>query len=139
AAFLSPRPRHFAEATAARSVTRTSSSVRRRSMILPGSTVIFANLVVLFDTDDLRRPLNVPVPHHGFERHTDSRFRRGVRDQDKRYGFAAAIGGFPLARLFLQDAFERNSLLGHARGDCGRSAGPINNIKTDVVAALVRN
>src|SRR4051794_31816524 len=40
AAFSLPRPRRRAEATAARSVTRTSSSVRMRSMTLPGSTVM---------------------------------------------------------------------------------------------------
>src|SRR3954463_13292184 len=42
AAFSLPWPRRRAEATAARSVTRTSSSVRMRSMILPGSTVMAA-------------------------------------------------------------------------------------------------
>src|SRR5438094_164739 len=164
AAFSWPWPRSRAADTAARSVTRTISSVRMRSSNSCGGTEIWVDIslllkvpgrtawsaptipnranrcsaLVLFDPDHLRPAVDDLVMLHGGKRAAHGILMRGIGDQDDRHwrGLRRA-GGIDTVGMPLHDRFKRNLLLGKVRRDLGRGAGDVARHQADVVAALV--
>src|SRR5262245_34727399 len=153
AAFSWPWPRSRAADTAARSVTRTISSVRMRSSNSCGGTEICVDIsntpqsprrsvrsaplilrrakrcsaLVLLDPDHLRPAADDLVLLHGGERPIHGILMGGVGDQDdrnRRTVLRGARGVHPFG-VTLHDRFQRNLLLGKPRRDGCSCAGEI--------------
>src|SRR5215468_4422592 len=164
AAFSWPWPRSRAADTAARSVTRTISSVRMRSSNSCGGTEICVDILltpqsprdlaartnnsrahetllralVLLDPYHLRLSADDLVALHGVQRAAHGVFMRGIGDQDDRHWrrFRCARGVDAL-RVLLHDRFQGNLRLGEVGRDFGRSTGDVARHQANVVAALV--
>src|SRR5436305_3748591 len=139
AAFSSPRPRRRADDTAARSVTRTSSSVRMRSMIFSSwmtrSATLLSEFLLPFDANDLRLLGDGAVGDNRLDRLAHELFGRRISDQDDRHRTSRPRPGAGIA--LLHDAFERNLPFRHALGDRRDRAGLIDCREADVIAALM--
>src|SRR5215470_16835216 len=159
AAFSLPRPVNRAADTAARSVTRTISSVRTRSkamsawmliddvrpsllMLSPSRAPGLAGTVSVFlDPDDLRLARDHLVAADRGERFVHCILGGGVSDQDDRNRLAGAprcVAALrPPVAMPLHDRFQRDVLLGEPLGDGGGGARLIHSKKADVVAAFM--
>src|SRR6201994_270393 len=156
AAFSLPWPRSRAADTAARSVTRTSSSVRMRSSNSCGGTEIWVDIGVLLKSSWRRairldrasilldpyhlRPANDHLVFlHGGERPMHGIFMRGVGDQDDRHrrSIFCRAPDVRAVGMALHDRFQRNLLLGKPCGDGGCRAGEVARHQADVIAAFM--
>src|SRR6185437_15694207 len=127
--------------TAARSVTRTISSVRMRSSNNCGGTEIwvdisalpqaltgrplacrqlpmrdrFARASILFDPDHLRTAADHLVALHGGQRAMHRILMGGIGDQ--KHGHRRSLAGLSTIGMTLHDGLDRNLLLGQALCD----------------------
>src|SRR5882672_7642296 len=165
ASFSLPWPRSLAADTAARSVTRTISSVRMRSSSNCGGTEIWVDIgklpglhcgsgdphtivsrtvrsdraLVFFDPYHLRPAADHLVALHRLQRAIDRILAGGIGNQDDRHrrSFARSTGGVNAVGMALHDRFDRNLLLGQPGRDGGRRAGEIARHQADIVAAFM--
>src|SRR5262245_21070579 len=164
AAFSWPWPRNRAADTAARSVTRTISSVRIRSSNSCGGTEICVDILsllkslgtlrtrtnnskahetllhalVLLDPYHLRLSADDLVALHGVQRAAHGVFMRGIGNQDdrhwRRFRCARGVDAF---RMLLHDRFQRNLRFGEMGRDFGRSTGAVRRPQPTVLAPPV--
>src|SRR6516165_6142 len=164
AAFSLPWPRSRAAETAARSVTRTISSVRMRSSKSCGGTEIWVDIcallrishrlarkkhscraivlthaLVLFDPDHLRPAADHLVALHGGERAMHCILVGGIGNQQHRHRRRLSHRWHRLAsvRVALHDGFDGNLLFGKARCYCCRRACEVARHQADIVAAFM--
>src|SRR5665213_933806 len=162
AAFSLPWPRNLAADTAARSVTRTISSVRMRSSNSCGGTEIWVDIAstplnfwtgrlarnhftqrpsgsVLLDPYHLRPAVDHLVALHRLQRAVHRVLAGGIGDQDHRHrrSFALRSRAVNAVGMALHDRFDGDLLFREMRGDGGRGAGKIPRHQADVVAALM--
>src|SRR5262252_7729620 len=149
AAFSLPRPRNFAAATAARSVTRAISSDRIRSsgrVVLLWladmcNSSISPEQSILLDSDDLRLPGNDALILDGVQSTTHRILGCGVGDQNDRrrrrrtFRVIAAMG--PAAWVSLHDRFKRDVLVRQMPRNGREGTGPIERKQANIVAAFV--
>src|ERR1700733_1491964 len=135
--FSAPRPRNRAAATAARSVTRTISSARARSIEEACATVIDAIFcpLVLLDPDHLRPARDYTVAAHGDEGLAHRILAGRIRDHDDGHRLARTCR--PGTIVALHDGFDRNILLRQPPRNGRRATGAIAREEADIVAAFV--
>src|SRR5262249_2165724 len=166
AAFSLPWPRSRAADTAARSVTRTISSVRMRSSKSWGGTEIWVDILallrissagppackkhscramvrtnplILLDPDHLRLAADHLVALHGRERTIHRVLMGGVSNQQHRHrrSLSRGLRGVAAVRMTLHDGFDGNLLFGKARRYGCCSACEIARHQSNIVAAFV--
>src|ERR1700728_1793109 len=162
AAFSLPWPRSLAADTAARSVTRTISSVRTRSSNSCGGTEIWVDIgelllrlhcgsfgphiiasrivrsdqtLILFDPYHLRPAADHLVALHRLQRAVDRILAGGIGDQNDRHrrSFPRHAAGVNAVGMALHNRFNGNFLLGEpGGGGCG-SASQIPRHQPDII------
>src|ERR1700682_5911012 len=166
AAFSLPWPRSLAADTAARSVTRTISSVRMRSSKSWGGTEIWVDISVLlenttrgsldpqpivsrvarsdhalvfFDPYHLRPAADHLVVLHRLQRAVYRVLAGCIGNQDDRHrrSFLRRAVYVNALGMALHDRFDGDLLLGKPGGDRCGGTGQISRHQTDIIAALM--